>query len=49
MTSVTYNDFPLHDVAKDVEIPTWAYISLAQDSSFDLAAALDSTFVVTAH
>lgn len=44
-TMVIYNDYPLHDVATEVEIPTWAYINLAEDSSFDLATALRSKFI----
>lgn len=41
-TSITNNDYPLHDAAKGINIPTWAYINLNADSSFDLGAALQS-------
>jgi hypothetical protein len=45
MTNITYNDYPLHDIAREVEIPTWAYINLSKDSSFDLGVALYSAFL----
>jgi hypothetical protein len=41
-TSVTNNDYPLHNDTKGVDIPTWAYIALRDGSSFDLGAAIES-------
>lgn len=42
---ITYNDYPLHDEASGVDIPTWAYINVSKDSTFDLDAALHSEFL----
>lgn len=42
LTDVTYHDYPMHDDAEGVEIPTWAYIGLANDTSFDIVSAAKS-------
>ncbi|KIM83446.1 hypothetical protein PILCRDRAFT_7351 [Piloderma croceum F 1598] len=43
MTSITNNDYPLHNDAKGIDIPTWAYIGLREGSFFDLGAAIEKT------
>ncbi|KDQ55674.1 hypothetical protein JAAARDRAFT_195506 [Jaapia argillacea MUCL 33604] len=39
-TQITFNDYPLHQFTQGISIPTWAYINLTPNNTFDVDAAL---------
>lgn len=43
-STVTYKDYPLHEDAQGVDIPSWAYLNITKEDTFDIFGALNGEY-----